>query len=486
MLLAGCGGGQSSSPQKLLATAEVNAQPVTPDRQDEAHGNPRGGEAFFPNEHGITEVYSSAGAIDMRNPFFKPFGNGRSCASCHAPSDGFSMTPEHLRERFARTAGTDPVFMPHDGANSPLAPVDTVNQRRAAYSMLLNKGVIRVGMKIPANAEFELVSADDPYHYASANELSLFRRPLPAMNLKFQSNVMWDGRETLFDFSPGNTNCLFGALCYASLDADLAHQASDALRDHAQAAADFTDAQRQAIVNFESSLYVAQSFDRRAKTLSAAGAKGGPMELVNTDFYLGINDLFFGNVRTGAPFNPNPIQVYGAWDKWDVRSADSWSTVYARQQIARGEKIFATKTFSMTNVGGINDDLHIPVVTNATCAACHNVPQVGTNSFPFPENIGVSDDIHRTLDMPLYTMRNKATGEILKTTDPGQAMITGMWKDIGRFKTPSLRGLASHAPYFHDGSAATLRDVVLFYNARFGIGYTEQEVEDLTAFLSAL
>ena len=49
---------------------------------------------------------------------------------------------------------------------------------------------------VPANAEFELVAVDDPYNFASAAELSLFRRPLPTTNLKFLSTVMWDGRET--------------------------------------------------------------------------------------------------------------------------------------------------------------------------------------------------------------------------------------------------------------------------------------------------
>ena len=53
--------------------------------------------------------------------------------------------------------------------------MSTKAKRRAAYSMLLNKGLVRVGLAIPATAEFELVAVDDPYHYASAAELSLFR-----------------------------------------------------------------------------------------------------------------------------------------------------------------------------------------------------------------------------------------------------------------------------------------------------------------------
>ena len=88
--------------------------------------------------------------------------------------------------------------------------------------------------------------------------------------------------------------------------------------------------------------------------------------------------------------------------------------------------------------------------------------------------------------MPLYKLRNKTTGEIIATTDPGRAMITGKWKDIGRFKGPILRGLAARAPYFHSGFAADLDAVVDFYNERFGIGLTAQERADLVAFLRTL
>jgi hypothetical protein len=86
----------------------------------------------------------------------------------------------------------------------------------------------------------------------------------------------------------------------------------------------------------------------------------------------------------------------------------------------------------------------------------------------------------------LYTLRNKATGEIKLTTDPGRALITGHWKDIGRFKGPVLRGLAARAPYFHNGFAKDLKAVIEFYDERFSIGFTEQEKADLLAFLLTL
>ena len=88
--------------------------------------------------------------------------------------------------------------------------------------------------------------------------------------------------------------------------------------------------------------------------------------------------------------------------------------------------------------------------------------------------------------MPLYTLRNKTTDETIETTDPGRALITGKWKDVGRFKGPILRSVASRPPYFHDGSASDLNQVVDFYEERFSIGLTAQEKSDLVAFLGAL
>jgi cytochrome c peroxidase len=65
-------------------------------------------------------------------------------------------------------------------------------------------------------------------------------------------------------------------------------------------------------------------------------------------------------------------------------------------------------------------------------------------------------------------------------------MITGKWADVNKFKGPILRALAARAPYFHNGSAATLEEVVQFYDTRFNIGFTAREKADLVAFLRAL
>jgi cytochrome c peroxidase len=75
--------------------------------------------------------------------------------------------------------------------------------------------------------------------------------------------------------------------------------------------------------------------------------------------------------------------------------------------------------------------------------------------------------------LPVITLQNKTTFEIKKTTDPGRALVTGAWKDVGKLKGPILRGLSSRAPYFHNGSAQTLGDVVDFYEKRFTVSFTQ-------------
>jgi hypothetical protein len=101
-------------------------------------------------------------------------------------------------------------------------------------------------------------------------------------------------------------------------------------------------------------------------------------------------------------------------------------------------------------------------------------------------DIGTSDPAQRTPDLPLYTLRNKLTGETRQTSDAGAALATGLWADIGKFKIPNLRGLAARAPYFHNGTAEDLEAVVDFYDARFDIGLALAERDDLVAFLRAL
>lgn len=436
---------------------------------------------LYPNENGMARNFSSAGAIDPNGLFFKPFGNGRSCASCHRPEDGFSITPANLQARFDASKGEDPIFALNDGANSPLARFTTLDEKQGAFSLLLNKGLIRVGMKIPDDAEFELVTADDPYHYANEKELSLFRRPLPSANLKFASTVMWDGRETLQDVS--SRDCIVNRGCFAPMNVNLAHQANSATLGHAQAAQGLSASEQKAIVDFEKTLISAQVYDNNAGFLDVANAKGGASHLQGTEFYFGINDLDSGNLRTQALFTSEVMKNYRAW--LSATGTVNPKVDEARKSIARGEVLFNTRSFNPQNLSGIPNDLNLRL-NEVTCSSCHNTPQAGSASTPLMVSIFTSHFSQRTPDLPLYTLRNKRTNMQVRTLDPGVAMVTGKWQDIGRFKVPTLRGLAGRAPYFHNGSAETLFDVVFYYDRTFALFLTGQELQDLTAFLSAL
>jgi hypothetical protein len=427
---------------------------------------------IVPNDAGLMGTFSTTGEIDLQNPFFQDLGtNGRRCVSCHQPGNAWTITPDNVQGRFLITHGTDPIFTNNDGSNCEGAEPRTMADKRAAYSLLMTRGLIRVGLDVPAGAEFVIDSVRDPYSCGPHNEdTSLYRRPLPAANLKFLSAVMWDGRES----SPSTT-----------ILQDLAQQANDATLGHAQAAQGLTAAQAQAIVGFETSIYAAQLRDRSAGFLAARGASGGPAALSLQPFFTGINDPV-GLNPTGAPFDNGVFTIFRPW----LALHGNDPVTRAEESIARGAEIFNSRPITITGVSGLNGQTFSngvvgpdPIV--GACTTCHDAPNAGDHSVKAPLNIGLTDPSVAPY-LPVYTLRRISTGETVETTDPGRAMITGKWADVGRFKGPILRALSARAPYFHNGSAQTLDEVIDFYEKRFTLGLTPAERADLLAFLRAL
>jgi cytochrome c peroxidase len=108
---------------------------------------------------------------------------------------------------------------------------------------------------------------------------------------------------------------------------------------------------------------------------------------------------------------------------------------------------------------------------NFGCVACHQGRGVGGNMF---QVLGV---VHSYFD---------ERGNITKA-DYGRFNVTGDERDRFRFKVPSLRNVALTAPYFHDGSAATLDDAVRTM-ARYQLGRTlsNEDLAAIVAFLNSL
>jgi cytochrome c peroxidase len=431
MTVVGCAAYPSTDDEPPLGVA-AQAQSCRHDR-DDLHRPQK-------NSAGEAQSAHTTGVIDTTNPFFQSLGaNGRTCDTCHAADQGWSITTKAIRQLYAKSNGRDVLFTAHDAANAPTADVSTPKARKAAFSQILSRGVIRIGRPVPSTGEFELVSADDPTGYSTADSLSLFRRPLPTSNLRFLSTISWDGRSNVPD-DPGNIRL------------GLMNQANGASVNHAQlpATSPLPTATREAIADFELGLHFAQVEQHGAGALDRAGARGG------------IDAILAEPFTPGATSSP----VFTLFDAWTNDRDPN------RRAIADGQRVFNTKTFGPSGT--------------ATCAGCHNTPNNGGSATIRFFDIGVSDPARRKSDQILFTFRNKTTGEIKATLDPGRGLVTGAWADIGKFKVPSLRGLAARPPYFHDGSAETIEDVVDFYEKRFSIAFDRKEKSNLIKFLEAL
>ena len=436
----------------------------------------------FADPTGKVQTFSTTGKVDLTGPFFQDLGeNGRTCASCHQPGEAWTVSAAGVAQRFEATQGMDPIFRTNDGSNCDHSiDVSTVEGRRHAYSLLTSRGLIRIALPIPDKAEFEVVSVSNPYGCNETSTLSMYRRPLPSANLRFLSTLMWDGRES--SAQTGTTPIAFPTNPQDLLS-NLRHQSMDATLGHAQAKKAPSPEQQQQIVAFEMALSTAQDFDTDAGSLEANTASGGPTAVVNQPFYIGINDPL-GLNPFNTPFNPVAFTLFN--DAWT--NAASGAARAQRASIVRGQTLFNSKPINIIGVGGLNDATGLPLI-KGTCTTCHDSPNVGNHSVSAPLNIGVSD-VNSPLDvkyLPVITLRQKKGGNaVISTTDPGRALITGKWADIGKLKGPVLRALAARAPYFHNGSAPGLKDVIDFYNVRFSMGLTDAERADLIAFLNAL
>jgi len=470
-------------------------------------GSPAAKLESFPDAAGVLQTLSTTGAVDRRGAFFQSLGtNGRTCGTCHVPNQAFGLSAAGASGTFRATRGHDPLFAPVDGANCP-------NVRRgdaSAHSLLLRHGLFRISIPLASSAEFTISVVHDPYGCAitvdprtGQEDISVYRRPLPSTNLSFLSAVMIDGRETVAPLGEGST-------FLANLVTDLKHQASDATTGHAQAPSPPSDAQLAEIVAFELGLYTAQSRDWDAGPLTEHGAQGGAQALAAEEYFPGINDSLGGN-PTGAPFDPSSMTLFASWGAPTVAATPAGGRRdAARRAIAAGEKIFDTTPLIITDVRGLNDNpaLGNPGAIVGHCSTCHDAPNVGDHSLAIPLDIGTSHSVMPSMEgdprvaaaltrlsmpnLPVYLINgcpdpaNPSRTASFYTSDPGKALISGKCTDLNRIKGPILRGLAARAPYFHNGAAADLAQVVNFYDERFQMGLTPQQKSDLAAFLAAL
>jgi len=108
------------------------------------------------------------------------------------------------------------------------------------------------------------------------------------------------------------------------------------------------------------------------------------------------------------------------------------------------------------------------------CATCHAGQAIGGLDFAY---LGIHNDYFADRDSSISCGAD----------DRGLASFTGNASDEFKFKTPTLRNVALTAPYFHDGSQATLEDAVkAMFKYESGTSYFDSDIESIVAFLNSL
>jgi hypothetical protein len=280
-----------------------------------------------------------------------------------------------------------------------------------------------------------VTAAEDPNGFGNVTRLVHWRRAMPTINFHVGSaTVNWDGGNTI------GTDQRAGLVNQATRNVTGAQQGSPA-----------PAAVINEIVDFETSLSTTQIILHAVGRLDQCGAQGDP-------------ELLSQQAKESGRWN-----LFDSWINLVPGSCGDVEGDERRAQIARGQELF-----NATNPGG------------RSCRGCHSSVNNGTNVNNTLFDIGTADASARTPDLPLFTFRNVATGETRDLTDAGRGQVTGLWGDLGRFKTPTLRALAARAPYFHNGIAGTLDDVVDHYETHVGFVFTDEEQADLVAFMQAL
>src|SRR5215204_4111287 len=285
-------------------------------------------QASIPNNHpvrnpgGKAATFSTRGSVDLTGEYFQEQGtNGRSCATCHIPEEAWGITPGTLQHLFDETGGTHPVFNELDADNPDVIDENsTPEQRLAAFSMLLSRGLFRRGGAPRPNSEWELVAAEDPHGFANLGRLVHWRRSMPTINFaQGSATVNWDG---------GNS---VGADQHAGLVNQATRNVTGGQQGQPAPPEVISD-----IVAFEESLSAAQLIVPGVGRLDSDGARGGPEAVASMPKIAGRFDLFDAWIGHGNP---------------------------GRRQIARGQELF-----NNTNGSG------------GRCGSCHNSANNGTNT----------------------------------------------------------------------------------------------------------
>jgi len=312
----------------------------------------------------------------------------------------------------------------------------------------------------------------------------VYRRPRPAANLKYVvSGARAINAKTglLSDLDPDTGSAVSMNLMSDAREVSLKAQAISAIMGHEQAHEAPSALQLKQIVDFESQVYAAQATHVWAGPLMGAGVPGS------------LGPAFLRDHNAGVASDGKTDPVFGFFNGWKDGG-------HYQAAIARGADLFMNRQFWLRDAAHFNSTSKGNPV-KGTCMSCHSSAMtgqevsagwmdVGTANYPTWTQPSTWND---STELPVFKITcakdadpHPFLGRVIYTTDPGRALISGKCADVGSIVMQQLRGLAGRAPYFSNGAANSLREVVDFYDRRFDMKLTNQEKEDLKTFLEAL
>lgn len=350
-------------------------------------------------------------------------GNGRSCADCHMPSEGFQLSPMAARARFdalrekleQNKNADDPLFRPVDADDFRINGENAID-----FSNLLDNGLVRVTMPLPLNVKLIDPATGQPSEETSVD---LWRAVMPVLNVAITGPdgvlPIWPPgapRPPIMGQDPNGPNRQ-GGYQHDARFGTLQEQARGALFAHAQVSVEPPQRMLDDLAAFQQTLFSSPQVEVLADAILSSST---PFPDPDPE----LNEL---EQQGKVIFNRACAQCHGG------TTHPSGSTP---------ETSFVRPIVRYHNIQ----------------TAC---PRPTTDGYlPCPERLARNARRYR------ITLAN-GTFQFVTTSDPGRLLLTGQPADLGVMDITQLRGISRTAPYFHNNSAATLEEVIDHYAAFF-------------------
>lgn len=399
-----------------------------------AIAEPRPGFGQDPSPNGLTRlncdeqpcdaVARGRAAFNERN-LNQIGGNGRACADCHMPSEGFQLSPAAARARFEALLAErahnpnadDPLFRPVDADDFRLN-----GDNASDFSNLVENGLVRVTMPLPPNVRLIDPATGQPTEETSVD---LWRAVMPVNNVAITGPdgfpPTWPPgapRVPIMGLDPNGPNRQ-GGYQHDARFGTLQEQARGAFFAHAQVSVEPPGRMLDDLAAFQQTLFSSPGVERLA-----------------------------GAILSGATTFPDPDSELNELEQ-------QGKAVFNRAcATCHGGALHPSTSTPDATLSGIRTIMRYHTIQ----AAC---PRPATDGFaPCPQRLARNARTYR------ITLADGST-QTFTTSDPGRLLLTGQIADLGMFDITQLRGISRTAPYFHNNSAATLEEVIDHYVALF-------------------